>query len=273
MITDNTPHKKSESSSGNLPVLSIITVTKNNRHGLRSTARTLIHQLMSDIQWIIIDGESHDGTAADLERLKEKAEIVSEEDDGLYNAMNKGLSIAKGRYLLFLNAGDQLADRDSLSTILKTLKATKPDFLYGDSLEGSLFYKKARSHKKWRWGMFTHHQAMIYSRRLFKNLSYDETYKIAADYDLTIRFLDSSTKIEYIPCALCLFETGGISQEHAEDGRTEQFFIRLSHGRTPFALNILIYLFQTGTYLFRKTFPETYAKIQNRRSGKIQSRK
>lgn len=212
------------------PLLSIITITRNNAGGLQKTHESLISQSVQNYEWIIVDGNSTDGTLSYIEKNSLWPYTVSENDAGIYQAMNKGIERAKGDYLLFLNAGDTLADMDILSTLHQSLKTMNPDFLYADALEERddirPRYKKARTHSLYILGMFTHHQSMVYKRSMLNGLRYDERYKIAADYGFTVMFLKQVQKIVYMPCALCLFEAGGISQVQKDLGRSEQYRIR-----------------------------------------------
>ena len=176
------------------PLFSIITVTKDNLHGFQATQQSIEMQSFKKYEWVVIDGDSTDGTKDHLPH-----DAVSEPDKGIYDAMNKGIECSEGDYLIFLNGGDSFADADILSTLAKVIKAERPDFIYGDALEGG-FYKKARAHKKLDWGMFTHHQAMVYRRAAVGELRYDTGLKIAADYCFTMMFLKGVQKIHYLPC-------------------------------------------------------------------------
>lgn len=214
----------------NAPLFSIITITRNNLTGFRKTHKSIVKQSFQNFEWIIVDGASTDGTIQYIQSCNLNSFCKSEFDEGIYHAMNKGIERSSGEYLLFLNAGDELADADILSTLAKSITAYRPDFIYGDALEERHsqfpFYKKARSHKKFLLGMFTHHQSMLYRRMLVDDLRYNQSYKIASDYQFTVVFLQKAKNVHYIPCAICLFESGGISQTQQKLGRTEQFIIR-----------------------------------------------
>lgn len=243
----------------NPPVFSIVTVTKDNITGLRKTAQSVTSQGFRDYQWIIVDGNSTDGTQEYLQTLP--ADHISENDNGIYHAMNKGIARAHGRYLVFMNAGDAFSDIDILSTVARAISAENPDFVYGDALESNGLYKKARRHKHIDRGMFTHHQAMFYKRGKLNGLRYDETLKIAADYGLTAAFLKNADTVHYIPCAVCIFEDGGISQQRRTLGRQEQFSIRKSSGISSFK-NAMIYCLQSISAALREQWPRLYFKLR-----------
>jgi putative colanic acid biosynthesis glycosyltransferase len=241
------------------PVLfSIITITRNNRLGLEKTAQSIALQSAKNFEWIIIDGDSTDGTSADFKNYP--AHIISEPDNGIYDAMNKGIDCAKGDYIIFMNAGDQFSDPDVLQ-MLGDFTVNPPDFMYGDSLEGP-HYKSARPYHKINQGMFTHHQSMIYNSKTLGDLRYNLDYKIAADYDLTLRFLQRSKRILYIPAALCIFEQGGISQKQAKLGRNEQFLSRKNNKIGTTLSNHSIRAGQIMFWTLRNKFPSLYWLIR-----------
>ncbi len=248
------------------PIFSIITVTKNNCGGLAKTATSITNQQRIDgFEWIIIDGASTDGTLAQLDTLS--AHSLSEPDDGLYDAMNKGIALATGEYIMFLNAGDQLARVDTLQAIIETLMALGPDFVYGDALEDTAygqFMKPAKPYTRYPYGMFTHHQSMIYKRALLQGLRYDQNYQIAADYDLTCRVLKHANDVHYMPVPLCIFESGGLSQQNAHIGRREQFEIRQHLKLLPRWRSALLYGQQSLGWAFRSFCPALFWHLRKR---------
>lgn len=211
------------------PKFSTITITYNNHDGLIRTGKSITLQSYFDYEWIIIDGASSDATQDYLQTLDaDNIHIFSEHDNGIYDAMNKGIERATGQYLIFMNAGDVFADADRLKTIAE--QESNDDFIYGDALEndehGNIFYKAARPYTKIDSGMITHHQAMIYNRSMIGDLRYSTEYKIAADYDFTRQVIKRSERVRYIPEPICIFEHGGISQIQTQLARQEQFQIR-----------------------------------------------
>ncbi|PCI00034.1 MAG: hypothetical protein COB76_04400 [Alphaproteobacteria bacterium] len=190
-----------------MPQFSIITITKNNPDGFKKTKQSVESQNYNDFEWVVVDGDI-------------------EPDNGLYDAMNKGIDRAVGDYLIFMNAGDVFAAKDTLKTISRYCPA---DFMYGDAMEGG-FIKCARHHSKIARGLITHHQAMVYARNIIGDRRYDERYPIAADYKFTAEHLVKSKVCTYINKPLCIFETGGVSGRNASQGRAEQVDIRRELG-------------------------------------------
>lgn len=300
--------QKTDPKTENIPLFSIISVTRNNLAGLKETAGSVAAQTFRDFEWIVVDGASTDGTAEWLQEqgismsdtplptsplnrgegfstispppckrggsrrgvnVQKYRDILwtSEPDRGIYDAMNKGIERAQGSFLLFLNAGDTLAGPDVLERIKREIGALPvwPDFLYGDSLEGEN-RKPARPPEGLKLGLFTHHQAMLYRRERIGGLRYDLSYKIAADYDFTARFLRGTEKTLYMPFPVCVFEPGGVSQTNAKAGRREQFRSRAKLGLCSPAENFTIYAAQTALWTFRRAFPRLYWALKSSRS-------
>jgi len=228
----------------------VITVTKDNLNGLKKTYASLTSQSCDDYEWIVVDGASSDRS---VEFIKDKTDKWSSApDNGIYDAMNIGTNQHNGEYIIFMNAGDCFYDPKTLRTI-KDHATTLPDFIYGDAMEdGNL--KKSRPHSKIKQGMITHHQSMIYKAPL-KNC--DLNYEIASDYDLTFSVIKNAKNLIYIPEPLCVFETGGISQQKVRQGRIEQFKIRKKHD-VSFFENASVYVLKTMLYQLRRFFPKLY---------------
>jgi putative colanic acid biosynthesis glycosyltransferase len=199
----------------------------------------VLSQSCEDYEWLVQDGGSGDGTLEYLASV-DCADTVSTPDAGLYDAMNKAIERASGDYIIFINAGDCFAAADILLHIQQEIEKSgqPPDFIYGDALEdtghGRSYYKKARKHTEIASGLFTHHQAMVYKRESLGDIRYDTRYKIAADFDFTVRFLENvNGRKLYIQRALCVFKFGGISQKNAALGRQEEKFIKMQHKLCP----------------------------------------
>lgn len=245
----------------------------NNLDGLRSTYNSIWSQKCRDFEWIVIDGASTDGTKTYLEKLNnENTTWISEPDNGIYDAMNKGLDIAKGEYMIFLNSGDTFSDSDVLDKIKKSITITesKPILLYGDAYEidkdGVLFFKKARSHKMIDFGMFTHHQAMIYRSDSIKKFKYPLEYKIGSDYALTAKLVEENNSAVYLNFAICVFEQGGASHLSQKLGKAEQNEIRKTILRTPFYKRIMISILQSFSAYLRNGLPIIYKLLRYKKS-------
>jgi len=255
------------------PLISIITITLNDHDGLIRTIESLDKQAEEvAIEHLIVDGLSDYDVPALIATLGWNARLHQGHDAGLYDAMNKGIGLANGDYLLFLNSGDELAGTEVLASLVKVLEKDRPDFLYGDSLErqldGEIYYKASRPLKRLPYGMITHHQAMVFSRAVLAEhaILYDLTYPIAADYGFVLDHVAHSHRVSYLPEALCLFERGGTSYQKRHLGRLEQFRIRRSvYGSTLFAA--YVYTAQWALRTFRGLFPSGYWTIKRHLGG------
>lgn len=254
------------------PRLAIVTVVRDDRTGLADTYDSLRGQLGSDIVWLVADGASTDGTA---EWLAEHSGIPiwwrSARDSGLYDAMNDALDSAHRlgcSHVLFLNAGDRLAGPDSGARLRHAIaQAPGCALLYGDALErqvdGRILLKRARSHRWAQFGMFTHHQAMIFHVAALAGLRFDPAYRIAADYAFTLAVLERGPAVR-LRWAVCLFAPGGLSQRHGATGRHEQALIRQNHFGHGAAYTAMIAMAQRVALAVRQRFPATYAKLRFR---------
>jgi len=199
--------------------ISIITVCFNEVAHIRETCEGVVGQLCEDFEWIVVDGGSTDGTVEILEEYREKITVlISESDNGIYHAMNKGIQRAKGEYLIFLNGGDSFADKDILQGVKDELSA---DLIYGDLLTSGnppskIRFPETLSKKDLLKKMFPH-QATFIRRSLFDRFgTYDESFKIAGDYEWFVRVLsDSSVTTRHISKYVSIFRDDGISQNKA----------------------------------------------------------
>jgi putative colanic acid biosynthesis glycosyltransferase len=254
-------------------LFSIITVVLNDLGGLQRTHGSLTAQTCRDFDWIVVDGGSRDGTPEYLlSHQRDLAWWRSAPDCGLYDAMNIGLSVADGDYLIFLNAGDTLPDPDTLEHLAQTIdreRGEPPDFIYGNALErdtgNRLLIKRARSHRSAWYGMFTHHQAMVYRRALVQGLRFDLTWKIGADYAFTLDTLSKSVRVVRLDAALVLFEGGGRSQTLAALGRRDQAEIRQNRLNMPVVSSFLIMIVQYAAISTRRRWPTIFESWRCRR--------
>lgn len=248
------------------PLFSLITVNLNNLQGLKKTHVSIAKQGLSELEWLVVDGASTDSS---VDYLKEHhADYISEPDQGIYDAMNKGIDRASGMFLLFLNAGDTFANSEVLQDLAAYISERNllPDLIYGDAYEdmpgGVVHYKPARPYKKIERGMFTHHQAMLYRREALGDLRYNNSYRIAGDYDLTCRFLKTTDNVLYWPQPVCLFESGGISQTNARLGRREQMHVRRKYRLCSPIQAQAIYLGQIFAAFIKAAFPHFYWSLK-----------
>ena len=254
------------------PSFSIITVVYNDEVNIKKTIMSIINQTYLNKEYIIIDGNSNDNTLKICNQYINKIDqIVSEPDEGLYDAMNKGMNIASGDYIIFINSGDIFASNDTLTLVsdnINNKSKINPDFIYGDSLEcriygNEVFYKKARSYKFIWYGMFTHHQSMFYSRKIIKNhgLEFNLKYKLASDWDFTAKFLTKSNNHLRIPIPVSIFKQGGLSSNFIL-GLKEQFIIRRNTLKISLFNCIFIYIIHWFLSITREHIPYIYNNLR-----------
>lgn len=196
---------------------SVITVCLNSANIIHRTCESIQQQNYKNFEWIVIDGQSSDATLDILNSYCDAIDIlISEKDSGIYNAMNKGISQAKGEYLLFMNAGDCFFDSNTLSTVSENLGA---DILYGDALFNGSSIQVKEYPKVLPKDFFIKntlcHQSSYFRRALFKEYkSYDESFRIAGDYELFTRFLKyHGVSSHHVGHVLCNYYLGGVSND------------------------------------------------------------
>ena len=253
-----------------LPFLSVLTVCRNDCPGLLRTHSSLAAWPVVGVEWLVQDGASTDGTVQALGALTRPiADWRSEPDTGPYDAMNRLLARATGRYVLFLNAGDGFADDETLGRIADVLtEDPPPDLVYGDAWEATpngWALKRARSHRRLWAGLFTHHQAILYRRALVADLRYPIEYRIAADYAFTLDALARSTIVRRVDWPVCRFAAGGMSQRQARLGRTEQARIRCDRLGLSAPVNALISAAQASSLTLRRALPGLYGCFRYQR--------
>lgn len=198
---------------------SIISITRNNLHGLATTFSSIQVQSVQGLhEWIVVDGDSSDGTVDFLRSLPTLAAIwTSRPDDGIYDAMNRAIERASGDYLIFLNAGDRLAHPEVLDQLHRVL-LSQPDpsvrlgwYMLHVAPGSRALLRGSRPPSYLRHGLPTSHQAILYPRRIFDHLRYDESYKICGDYALTAEIWKSGYPFTRIPVTVASFTRDGVS--------------------------------------------------------------
>lgn len=222
------------------PKFSIITVTYNAGKVLEDTIQSVITQTYKNVEYIIVDGKSTDGTMDIVNRYREHIHtIVSEPDKGLYDAMNKGIALATGDYLCFLNAGDELHEDDTLQLIVHSLNGEKelPDVIYGETAivdEKGHFLRMRRlstpEHLTWKsfqHGMLVCHQAFMPRRDLA--VKYNLKYRFSADFDWCIRIMKKSRVLHNTHLTIIDYLNEGMTTRNHKASLKERFHIMCHH--------------------------------------------
>jgi len=230
-----------------MPRLSIITITYNAERFLPKTIESILGQKYLDFEYIIVDGQSKDGTVGIIrdceQRIQSKSlpitfRWVSEPDKGLYDAMNKGMKMAQGEFVWFMNAGDKIYDAQTVANLIQRLESeADADVIYGQSLiideedrplgERHKIAPKVLTRKSMLNGLVVCHQSILVRRTIAPE--YDLSYRITADYDWTCKVLAVSKKNLYIDQYLSRFMTAGVSDVHRKKAWMERYRIMKKH--------------------------------------------
>ncbi len=222
------------------PKFSVITVCYNAQATLEDTIQSVIAQTYHHVEYIIVDGASKDRTLSIINRYRDRiTTVVSEPDKGLYDAMNKGLRLATGDYVCFLNAGDSFHEDDTLQQMVHTLRELTelPDVLYGETAlvdaEGHFVRMRrlqAPEHLTWhsfRQGMLVCHQAFFAKRTLAE--PYDLRYRFSADFDWCIRIMKKSKVLHNTHLTLIDYLEEGMTTRNHKASLHERFRIMAKH--------------------------------------------
>lgn len=240
------------------PKLTVITVVYNNVKDIERTLLSVLNQSYHNIEYIIIDGCSSDGTLNILRKYQEKIKLISEKDDGIYDAMNKGLALATGDYVLFMNSGDRIYAPDTVARVFAS--ADDADIYYGetgmiDPKGQSLGRRRHKAPgdfnwKSFRYGMSVSHQAIYIKRALAQ--PYDKRYQLSADIDWIIRSAKMAKKIVRVEGYVAKYMVGGISKKRHWQSLKERFDImKRYYGLMPTLFNHLIIAFNLAAYWIR----------------------
>ena len=209
--------------------ISVITINYNEAR-LEQTCNSIAEQSYSCFEWVVIDGGSTAENLSIFDRYKSRiTHFVSEKDSGIYNAMNKGIKLATGEFLIFMNAGDTFESKYTLEKVVTYMEGKQGDIFYGDAIfvmkNGDIRYKCLP--KKLSKTFFAHdciaHQAAYIRKTLFEKFGlYDESYKIASDWERWISFLLNGAQYKHLPflCARHCYD--GVSACAGEKVRQER---------------------------------------------------
>lgn len=228
--------------------ISVITCTYNAATVLPATLDSVRLQSHADVEHIIVDGASADDTMSVVEQYQQAEQlhrvvVVSEKDNGLYDAMNKGIRLATGRYLVFLNAGDKFYSYDTLAQVSAKAEGKDYGVIYGDTEivddnGHSIGMRRLRPPEKLTWqsfsnGMLVCHQAFYANTAVAKRVEYDTRYRLSADVDWCIRVMKTAEaeglKNLNTHLTLCRYLDGGMSVKNHRASLIERFQVMRIH--------------------------------------------
>ena len=185
---------------------------------------------------------------------------ISEPDNGIYDAMNKGTALVTGDYLLYLNAGDILHPEFDFEKISVLCSVEEPSMVWGDSWDkdhkGNTYKRNTRSKFWLRYGMAVCHQAVLFKRSDLGNPAYDTSFRIAADYDLVCRIYAKGLKIVRSSIPICIYDLVGESSIHKETTLREESLVRVNHFGFPSWFEKILISVKRNLWKFNTNFPK-----------------
>ena len=245
--------------AGASPILSVITVVYNNVSDIERTMLSVLSQTYAGTEYIVVDGLSNDGTLEVIRRYEDRiAKLISEKDEGIYDAMNKGLAAATGDYVIFMNSGDEFYATDTVAAVFAA--GDDADIYYGetemiDANGQSLGQRRHKAPGQFTWrsfkfGMSVSHQAIYIKRSLIE--PYDRRYQLSSDIDWIIRAAKKAKKIVNVKRYVAKYLVGGMSKKKHRQSLEERFDIMKRHyGLLPTILNHVVIAFNLGWYWLR----------------------
>ena len=238
------------------PSVSVITITYNAERFLKNTIESVVNQTNKDFEYLIVDGHSTDGTTSIIQQYDNcgygsfeaamnrgeessgKIIWISEPDKGLYDAMNKGLHLAKGDFVWFVNAGDKIYDTSTMQTVVDTIGHNPDcDVVYGQSIiigedeqivgERHKIAPRNLTKKDLLNGLVVCHQSILARKSIAPD--YNLEYRITADYDWVCKVVSKSRLNCYIDNYISRFMVAGVSSQQRKKSWRERFVIMKSH--------------------------------------------
>lgn len=218
------------------PLVSIVTIVYNGVSEIEQTIESVINQDYENSEFIVIDGGSNDGTQEIIEKYKDKITYyISEKDNGIYDAMNKGIKASEGSWVNFMNAGDTFYSNTVLTQVfLNTSEYANKALLYGYKFTDGV---KSMPHKLEileKGIIMANHQSMFFNKKVLREeLMYSLNYPIYGDYELVYRIYKLLGKVSfhYLDIPIAIYEGGGISSVVSFQKRKDKFKILLKfHG-------------------------------------------
>lgn len=215
---------------GQSPLLSVVTVCFNDLEGLLKTEKSIIdfNNCKGSVEWIVIDGDSKDKTKDFLSSTSTIKKYISEKDDGIYDAMNKGTALAAGRYVVYMNSGDTFKN---LEIVLSEISKDNCDLLFFDALFNYGKFSRIRAARDFsyiRHGIPANHQAIVFRRSALGHCPYDVKYKICGDYKLLADLYQKGLTYRVVNKVAAEFLVGGASTTRGIKLLSEAYLIQRS---------------------------------------------
>lgn len=194
--------------------MSVITICYNEKN-IRKTCESIVNQSWQDFEWIVVDGGSTDGTLDVLNEYRNRIDVlISEPDNGIYNAMNKGIARARGEWLNFMNGGDAFCDKTVLEQVFGNDNGYgDADVLYGDMLCQGKVYKIPDNIDAFFFidNCINHQSSFIRAALFREDGGYNEKYRVLSDVEKWIVWMKAGRVFRHLPVVVADFDTGGVS--------------------------------------------------------------
>jgi len=220
------------------PKVSIITVVYNGIEHVEETIKSVLEQTYDNVEYIIIDGGSNDGTVELIRKYEEQIDYwISEPDNGIYDAMNKGLAQATGETVGLINADDWY-ERDAVEKVVRRFQNSNADVLHGSMRilkeNGSEMIVQAEENlERLKKGMLLNHPTVFAKRSQYAKYGFfDTSYSIVADWEMMLRWWHQDAQFEALDDVLANFRMGGVSSEHLKKSFLEKHRVRKKHNIT-----------------------------------------
>lgn len=253
-----------QKSQNSMPRVSVITVVYNSKDAIEKTIRGVLEQTYPNIEYVVIDGGSNDGTVDIIKKYEGKIDyFISEKDTGVYDAMNKGIEQASGEWINFMNAGDTFCDEKVIENILLNLQDKDPvDLIYGDAIE----ITPQKSRKKiiasvdlselWKGAKFGH-ESLFTRASIIKKNKFDLSYRVSSDYDFIMKCFSLGYTFKKINIDVLLFSPPGFSRDHWIKATLENWNIARKN-KKEFKVDLYYastFLFSLAVKIFKQIMP------------------
>lgn len=219
--------------------ISIITVCYNEEKNISKTIESVLEQTSNQYEYIICDGKSKDDTVKIAQSYEEKFrvkdinfKVYSEKDGGIYFGMNNGIDRASGDYIIFINAGDKLYDKNVIARVTEIIGDRRSEVFYGDCL---FVYRNIGTivksdHNNLSYHMSIAHPATLVRKDVIKDNKFDISFKIAADYNMMLDLRSQDVDFVRLDMLVSVFYCDGISSIHLKDATLEACRAKKIHG-------------------------------------------
>jgi glycosyltransferase involved in cell wall biosynthesis len=229
----------------NKPIITVITVCYNSENKIKATIESVLQQHYDNLEYIVVDGGSTDNTIDIIKRYASKfngdMRWISEPDEGVYDAMNKGIRKSKGDWIVFINAGDSFYSKDILNKIF----INDNDIINNDVIYGKVNVKYSDQQEKivspedlneiWKGMVFCHQSSFIRSK-VMKKYMYDLSYEISADFDFFYRLFNQNYSFNEVDYVISNYEFEGISNDRIKNFYEKKEIVLSSNPKTAYKL-------------------------------------